>query len=198
MKNRDLKIPDIPKSAGLAAVARDDARVLILGSLPGRESLARGKYYVYPRNAFWPIMGKLLGPSRELSYAARIHRLKECGIALWDVCASACRSGSSDSKISDVVPNDFSTFLSRHPHVILICFSGTKAEKIYCRRVLPNLAPNFAEIHRELLPSTSPAYASMPFEEKLHCWRKVLYPALWTNPAPPTSFKFRVSKLADR
>ena len=198
MKSRVLNIPNISKSDGLAEVARDDAQVLILGTLPGRVSLERREYYANPRNAFWLIMETLFGASRDMSYADRIHRLKQCGIALWDVCASASRSGSRDSKISAVVPNDFSAFLSSHSHVKLICFNGTKADEIYRRRVLPNLAANFAEIRREILPSTGPAYAAMPFKEKLARWSQVLEHALPQNPAPPTSFRYRVSRLADR
>ena len=193
-----LRVPKTPKSEGFGAVAGDDAKVLILGSLPGQESLKRGKYYAHPRNAFWPIMGKLFGASPDLPYPDRICRLIVSGIALWDVCASARRPGSLDSKISAVVPNDFSAFLSRHPHVKLICFNGTKAAKIYRRRVIPNLTPNFAEIRRELLPSTGPAYAAMPFEEKLKRWRDVLGSGLRGNAAPRTSFEFRVSNFAER
>jgi hypoxanthine-DNA glycosylase len=128
-------------------------------------------------------MERLFGASHDQPYANRIRRLIERGIALWDVCASACREGSLDSEISAVIANNFSTFLGRHSHVRLICFNGTKADKIFRRRVLPNLAPNFAEIRREVLPSTSPAHAAMPLEEKLKRWREVLDLALRAKPA---------------
>ena len=178
-----MRISNIPESAGFGAAARDDAQVLILGSLPGRESLQRGEYYAHPRNAFWPLMERLFGASPDQPYADRIRRLTESGIALWDVCASGCRPGSLDSEISAVIPNDLSTFLGSHSRVKLICFNGVEAAKIYRRRVLPDLAPHFAEIRREVLPSTSPAHAAMPFEEKLGRWREILDFALRAKPA---------------
>ena len=76
-------------------VSRPDARVLILGTLPGAESLRRQQYYAKRENSFWPIMGALVGASPELPYARRLARLVEHGVALWDVCASAERAGQS-------------------------------------------------------------------------------------------------------
>ena len=86
---------------GLDAVVGVDARVLILGTLPGAQSLKCGQYYAQPRNQFWQIMGRLFEFSPDLPYPNRIDQLKENGIALWDVCASACRTGSLDSRIED-------------------------------------------------------------------------------------------------
>jgi len=169
-----VKTINIPASVEFGAVAQKDARVLILGSLPSAVSLQRGEYYAHPRNAFWSIMGSLLGASRDLPYPVRLERLKECGVALWDVCASGRRKGSLDSNIADEVPNDFTTFLDRHSGIILICFNGGTARRIFERRVLPNLASSFAGIRYEQLASTSPAHAAIPFEEKLSRWRKVL------------------------
>jgi len=165
-------------SRGLPAVAQSDARVLILGSLPGQESLRRREYYANPRNAFWPIMGVLFGAAPELLYQARLDRLKQSRIALWDVCASACRPGSLDAKISLEVANDFGQFFRRHQEIELVCFNGATAARIYRCSVLGNLAPACAQIRREQLPSTAPSYAAVRFEQKLNRWREVLYSVL--------------------
>ena len=157
-------------------IANAHARVLILGSLPGQVSLERQQYYAQPHNAFWKIMGRLFGAGPELPYAERVQRLVRNGIALWDVCAAAQRPGSLDAAIvhSSVVPNDFAAFIESHPGVGLICFNGGKAADLYRRLVLPGLPANLRAIHTETLPSTSPAHAAMPFEEKLTCWAAVL------------------------
>jgi hypoxanthine-DNA glycosylase len=102
--------------------------------------------------------------------------LKENGIALWDVCAAGQRSGSLDSAIqlSTVEANDFNGFLRTHPGVELICFNGKRAKEIYDRKVLQKPPSLFERICYEVLPSTSPAHASMPYHQKLSRWRAVL------------------------
>ena len=166
---------DTAKSCGFDAIARSDARVLILGTLPGKNSLRCGEYYAQPRNAFWPIMKELVGASPDLSYVDRTLRLMEKGIALWDVCRAGNRAGSLDSAIqlSSVVPNDFGVFLDLHADIRVICFNGVKAAEIFRRKVLPSLPAAVRLIRREVLPSSSPANTSMPFEQKLRCWRIV-------------------------
>ena len=163
-------------SFGFPPVASPRATVLILGSLPGKRSLERGEYYAQPRNAFWPMMGRLFGASPELPYAERLRRLTGQGIALWDVCASAHRPGSLDSAIrhSTIVPNDLATFLARHRRIALICFNGAKAENLYRRLVLPGLPAPARDIRTEPLPSTSPAHAAMRFEDKFRRWKAAL------------------------
>lgn len=157
-------------------IADPHARVLILGSLPGQVSLQRQQYYAQPQNAFWKIMGRLFDAGPELPYAERTQCLVRNGIALWDVCASALRPGSLDASIvhSSVVPNDLASFIESHPGIRLICFNGGKAADLYRRLVLPGLPDNIRSIRNETLPSTSPAHAAMPFEEKLTRWAAVL------------------------
>jgi hypoxanthine-DNA glycosylase len=166
----------VEKSDGFGPVARADARVLILGSLPGKVSLERRQYYAQPQNAYWRIMGELTGAGPDLPYKHRLRLLNENGIALWDVCAAGHRSGSLDSAIqlATVETNDFRGFLRAHPGIRLICFNGRKAKEIYDRKVLPTLPALFERIRYEVLPSTSPAHAGMSFEQKLSRWRSVL------------------------
>ncbi len=185
------------KSRGFECVARADARVLILGSLPGQVSLRRGEYYAQPRNAFWRIMGELTGASPDLSYGARLRLLNEHGIALWDVCAAGHRAGSLDSaiRLSSAEPNDFTEFLRTHSGIALICFNGQKAREIFDRKVPQTPAHLFERVRYEVLPSTSPAHAGMPFEQKLCLWRAALGQAGCSLAAsykalqPPIEFK---------
>jgi double-stranded uracil-DNA glycosylase len=162
----------IPHSHGFPPVARFDARVLILGSLPGKMSLERRQYYAQPRNAFWSIMGDLFGAGPEFPYEERLRRLQDNHVALWDVCASAKRPGSLDHRIDlgSVTPNDFFGFLAEHQAVALICFNGATAGRLFNRLVAPGLAK---PLHTILLPSTSPAHAALDFSAKLAKWRSV-------------------------
>ena len=85
---------------GFQPISHPDARILILGSMPSRESLARQQYYAHPRNAFWPIITELLG-IESVEYADRARGIKELGVAVWDVLADCIRPGSLDSDIDD-------------------------------------------------------------------------------------------------
>lgn len=162
------------KCIGFEAVERSDARALILGTLPGVESLKQGEYYAKKQNSFWKIMGELVGAAPDLPYEARKKRLTEHGIALWDVCASAERAGSLDADIQSPTPNDFASFFKAHPNIELICFNGQPAEKLFRRYVKPHMPENVLCMPSLILPSTSPAYAGMRFEQKLARWRDAL------------------------
>jgi hypoxanthine-DNA glycosylase len=165
---------------GFAAVAAADARVLVLGSLPGTRSLQAQQYYAQPQNAFWKIMGALFDAGPDLDYAQRLQRLKSRSVALWDVLAAGQRPGSLDAAIvkSSVVVNDFAAFFAGHARLRLLCFNGKTAAALYARHVVPALAPEFAAIDTVVLPSTSAAYAAMRFEQKLAQWSHALLRAL--------------------
>jgi double-stranded uracil-DNA glycosylase len=163
-------------SEGFAPISDSRAWVLILGTLPGKASLEAGQYYAQKQNAFWKILCTLTDFPLDLSYAKRKQILIENRIALWDVCHSAERKGSLDSniKLATMVPNDFESFLGKHPKIRLICFNGQFAEKIFRNKVLSELSINIEKVRFEVLPSTSPAHAAMRFEEKLQRWKIVL------------------------
>lgn len=157
---------------GFPPLARSDARVLVLGSMPSRESLARQRYYAHPRNAFWPIMTRLFG-LQEISYRKRAIELTGHGVAVWDVLQACSRSSSLDSDIDDgtIVTNDFLGFYEAHPQIRLVFFNGAKAETVYFKQVIPDLPSKMAVFSHARLPSTSPANAGMSFEQKLEAWR---------------------------
>jgi len=163
------------EACGFAPIAMQHASVLILGSMPGRESLEQQRYYAHPRNAFWPIMCRLfdIDPG---AYDAMKHALADRGIAVWDVLQACFRPGSLDSAIeeSSMIINDFPSFFAAHPHVARDFFNGAKAESIYLRRVLPLLGSVPAGLPLARLPSTSPAHAGMSLEQKMEAWKVVL------------------------
>jgi len=155
-------------SAGFPPIASTDAKILILGSLPGRRSLAAAQYYAHRQNAFWRIMAELFGIKGD--YPDRCEQLRAHRIAVWDVLASSVRPGSMDADIQleSARANDFAGFLSGHVQIERICFNGRKAEALFTRFVIPE----FSATHLEFisLPSTSPAHAAMSFDEKRDVW----------------------------
>ena len=172
-------------SVGFPPIADTAARVLVLGSLPGRKSLEMREYYAQPYNAFWRIMGELAGAGPDLAYPERLVRLRACGIAVWDVLQAGEREGSLDSAIvpASIVVNDFNAFFERHRNVRTICFNGNTAAMLFKRKVLPGLGAQWAAIERRSLPSTSPAHASLRFEQKLERWAAALEPVVRAEPA---------------
>ena len=160
---------------GFPPISRADARTLILGSMPSRESLAQGRYYAHPRNAFWPILSDLLGLSAA-DYQMRAEQVRTSGFAIWDVLKTCFRSGSLDSDIDGrtIVTNDFAAFYADHPRICRVFFNGAKAESLYLRHVLPGLAPADADKELRRLPSTSPAHAGMSLAQKKAAWGVIL------------------------
>lgn len=162
-------------SKSFAPIAREDAGVLILGSMPGAESLARQQYYAHPRNAFWPIMGHLFDAGLEWDYSQRIRRLIVNRIAVWDVLHSCHRLGSLDAKIcrDSIRINNFIDFFARHPHIRQVYFNGKTAEAYFNKLVMPKLAAQPDIIESSCLPSTSPAFAALSLEQKLAFWKSI-------------------------
>jgi len=157
-------------------IENEKAAVLILGSMPGAESLRKKEYYANRGNQFWLIMGALVGANPQQKYEDRVRMLMDRGIAAWDVLKSCERQGSLDSAIEDetIEVNDFPTFFKDHPHITRVFFNGTKAQMSYKRHVMPNLADTQHQLKYACLPSTSPAYAVMPLNEKFERWRIIV------------------------
>ena len=160
---------------GFAPLLGAQAKVLILGSMPGGESLRQQQYYAFERNCFWWMMGELFDAGWQLPYEQRVARLTQTGVAVWDVLASCERLGSLDSAIeaSSEQVNDFAALLKQHP-IQLVLFNGAKAEQAWKRHVRPILDDQLVEPTCLKLPSSSPAYAAIKPEAKLEKWRAAL------------------------
>jgi hypoxanthine-DNA glycosylase len=163
-------------STGFEPIAAADARLLILGSLPGQRSLELQQYYGQPRNAFWGILATVTGVAADAAYEARTAGLLAARIALWDVIAAAHREGSLDSRIErdSVRVNDFERFFARHPQIERVLFNGKTAEALYRRRVLPALSARSSALERVVLPSTSPANAAAPVAARRAAWQHAI------------------------
>ena len=150
-----------------------NSRVLILGSMPGVESLNQQQYYAHPRNLFWEFMGELFGADRDLLYEERLAVLRRNGVALWDVAHTCRREGSLDANMMDVEANDFRALFTEAPHIHTVFFNGQKAAALFRKLVQPKLQLKLKMIS---LPSTSPANASISIEAKRRAWRQIKSP----------------------
>lgn len=150
---------------GFDPVVDADTRLLILGSLPGDASLRAARYYAHPRNAFWRLLGGVLGEDLDaLVYEARLERLKARRIGLWDVIASAERSGSLDAAIRSPQAADLRGLVAGLPELRAVAFNGGLAARLG-RRILEDQAG----LVLLDLPSSSPAHAR-PLAEKAARW----------------------------
>jgi hypoxanthine-DNA glycosylase len=154
-------------------LAQPDAKILILGSMPGKKSLQAQQYYAHPRNALWYILGQIFNFSIELSYPDKIQALHTNQLALWDVMKQCVRPSSLDADIIEdtIELNDFEMFLQQHPLIHTICFNGKKAEHSFKRYIGSWFYQDYSKVNLICLPSTSPANAAMSAEEKLQIWQ---------------------------
>ncbi|PKQ00299.1 MAG: DNA-deoxyinosine glycosylase [Alphaproteobacteria bacterium HGW-Alphaproteobacteria-13] len=154
------------RHASFAPHVAADARLLILGSLPGARSLAARQYYAHPTNQFWRLVGAVIDrPIAALPYDERLAVLRMARVGLWDVIHSAERRTSSDGDIREARPHDLAALVADLPKLRMIGFNGAKAAAVG-RRGLPPL-PGVTLID---LPSSSAAH-TIGFEAKLARWR---------------------------
>lgn len=143
-----------------------DARLLVLGSLPGDASIARNQYYAHPTNAFWWLIGEVVAePLVSLPYPERLERLITHKIALWDVIAEAHRPGSLDGAIREAVHRDLAGFVAALPELRAVAFNGGEAARRGRKQL--GAAEGLTLID---LPSSSAAYARMTRAAKREAW----------------------------
>jgi hypoxanthine-DNA glycosylase len=149
----------------LPPVVGPAVRLLVLGSLPGEQSLAAGRYYANPQNQFWRLIGAVIGRDLPvMAYEDRLAALLQAGVGLWDVVASASRTGSLDARIRGHRPNKLAELIATLPVLAAIGFNGRTAAAIGSRELASGTG--LAMIS---LPSSSAAY-TLAFAEKRRRW----------------------------
>jgi hypoxanthine-DNA glycosylase len=142
--------------------------VLVLGSLPGEQSLALARYYGNPRNLFWRLMSEVIDVDLvPLAYPARLEALLAARVGLWDTIGSARRQGSLDSAIKDHSANDLVGLVESLPALRAIGFNGGKSAAIGRRQLAGRDHPKLLA-----LPSSSPAF-TLAFDAKRAEWLKL-------------------------
>lgn len=155
----------------LPPIVDASTRVLIVGSMPGQQSLEKQQYYGNPRNHFWSIMTTILNVRHiPENYEDRLALLQNSRIGLWDVIQSCERAGSLDANIRNECPNDFHKLFTNYPQIKLVLFNGGKAHNVFKKHL------GFQVLEgREyaLMPSTRPIPGKniKTFEEKVEQWK---------------------------
>jgi TDG/mug DNA glycosylase family protein len=159
-------------------VADARTRLLLLGSLPGEQSLARGQYYANPRNQFWRLIGAVIGANLEaLDYEARLTALLDAGVGLWDTVESATRLGSLDGNIRGHSPNDLVALIASLPELRAIGFNGGKSASLGMKQLSGRTDLGLSlslslSLSLIPLPSSSPAF-TLKFAAKAGEWAKL-------------------------
>src|ERR1700757_1156986 len=152
----------------LPPVIPNNAKVLILGTFPGCESLLQENYYAHGTNSFWKLLFTVFDKPISKNYEERVKLLHDNNIALWDIIASCSREGSSDKKITNPTPNNIPSLLESNPSIKTIIITSGDVQK-HLFQYYPNLK---AFSHIKVISSSS-GTIGISFEEKLEDWRRI-------------------------
>lgn len=148
------------------ALYNENSKILILGSFPSVKSREVGFFYGHPQNRFWKVMARICKSDIPKTIEEKKKLILDNHFALWDVIHSCDITGSADSSIKNVVPNDISEIIN-HSQVEKIFVNGKKAESLYKKYIEKNIG-----IKAVCLPSTSPANASWTEERLAAYWQE--------------------------
>lgn len=146
----------------------ENAQALILGSFPSVKSREAMFFYGHPQNRFWRLMALLFEAEVPVTVEEKSRLILENRLALWDTIHSCTITGSSDSSIRDVVPNDLSVILENSRVDRIFC-NGATSYRLYQKYIFPQ-----TNLRAVQLPSTSPANAAWSMERLRQAWQIVL------------------------
>ena len=152
-----------------------NSKILILGSFPSVISRKFGFYYTNPQNRFWRVLAGVLNADLPKSKDEKIKFLLSHHIAIYDAAISCEIEGSSDAKMSKIVPANLKPIF-KEANITQVYANGGKAYEI-CKKYLEDEIIKATENEAIKLPSTSPANAKFSLE-KLKCEWKVVAKAV--------------------
>lgn len=142
----------------------NNSEILILGSFPSVKSREQMFFYGHPQNRFWKVTAAVFGDEVPQTIEEKKVFLLKNRVALWDVIASCEISGSSDSSIKNVTPNNLSQIIDKGK-IKRIFVNGKTAEKYYNKYTRDKIG-----MEAVCLPSTSPANAAWNMEKLIKAW----------------------------
>lgn len=145
----------------------ENCKILILGSFPSVKSRDAMFFYGHPQNRFWKLMAALFEEAYPQTIEEKKALVLKHHIAMWDTIRSCTITGSSDSSIKDVVPNDLSVILDNSRVERIFC-NGATSYRLYMKYIYPTTG-----IKAVKLPSTSPANAAFNLERLLTEWSMI-------------------------
>lgn len=149
-----------------------NSKILILGSFPSVISRKFGFYYTNPQNRFWRVLAGVLSSPLPESTDEKIKFLLSHHIAIYDAAISCEIEGSSDAKMSKIVPINLKP-LFKEANITQVYANGGKAYEI-CKKYLEDEIIKATKNEVIKLPSTSPANAKFSLERLVQEWTIVV------------------------
>ena len=146
----------------------ENSKTLILGSFPSVKSRESMFFYGHPQNRFWKVLAIIFNQPIPQNIEDKKNLVLDNGLALWDSIHSCTVTGSSDSSIKDVIPNDISDII-RNSNINRIFCNGALSHKMYMKYIFPDTG-----IKAVKLPSTSPANATFSLEKLVEEWKMII------------------------
>ena len=147
-----------------------ETKFLIIGTMPSEASLKAQEYYAFKQNAFWKIVADIADCPQTDNYEQKLNMLQKIKAGLWDNLQYCEREGSLDSNIRNEFPNDFTSLLQNNPQIKKLLFNGQKSLAFF-KKYHSDLLKKY---YFAVLPSTSPANASINYQNKLASWKSAL------------------------
>ena len=145
----------------------ENSKIQILGSFPSVKSREAMFFYGHPQNRFWRVIAALYGEEAPQNIDEKKRLILSHNLALWDSIQSCTITGSSDSSVKDVVPNDLFLIINNSKVDRVFC-NGALSHKMYMKFIFP-----LTNIKAVKLPSTSPANAAYSLDRLIEEWKVI-------------------------